>query len=43
MEVDWLREGKQEDDWTRAMMPALRLAAWESGCIYKKRLAAEHP
>lgn len=31
MEADWLKEDKQDDDWSRAMMSALRSTAWESG------------
>lgn len=43
VEADWLEEGGREDDWTKVMMSALGLTAWESGRDVKSRLAAKHP
>lgn len=42
VEADWFNEGRQEDDWTRVMVLALRLTAWERGSDVENRLAAKN-
>lgn len=37
VEVDWLKDGGQEDDWTRVMESVLRLTVWESSSDVKNR------
>lgn len=37
MQAYWFAEGKQEDDWTRAMLSVLSLTAWKSVCVEKYR------
>lgn len=39
VEAFWLKEGVQEDYWTRVTMTALRLTAWESDSDVKNRIA----
>lgn len=40
VEADWLKGGRQGNDWTRVMKSVLRLKAWESGSDVKSRKAA---
>lgn len=35
VEAAWLKEGGQEGDWTRGMMSALSLTAWQTGSDIK--------
>lgn len=35
VESDWLKESRQEDDWTRVMTSVMRLTVWESGSDVK--------
>lgn len=42
VEADQLEEGRQKDDWTRAMLSALSFTAWKSESDVINRPAAKH-
>lgn len=39
VEADWLKQGGQEDDWTKVKTSVLTLTAWESGGDVMNNLA----